>query len=102
MHTGPLEGRRGLLEPGGPTLGVDAIGTADLVLAPGLAVDPRGMRMGKGGGCYDRALGRVPVGTPVCVVLFDHERVDRVPSEPHDRQVNAVVTPTGLTPLPTG
>ncbi len=100
VHTGALAGRRGLLEPEGSTLGVDAIATADLVIAPGLAVDPRGMRMGKGGGCYDRALGRVPVGTPVCVVLFDHERVARVPAEPHDRPVNAVVTPAGWTPLP--
>lgn len=100
VHTGALEGRRGLLEPEGPTLGVDAIATADLVLVPGLAVDPRGMRMGKGGGCYDRALGRVPVGTPVCVVLFDHEVVPRVPVEPHDRPVNAVVTPSGSRSLP--
>ena len=100
--TPAARGPRGLLEPGGPTLGVDAIATADLVLAPGLAVDPSGMRMGKGGGCYDRALGRVPVGTPVCVVLYDHERVDRVPSEPHDRPVNAVVTPTGSDAAPDG
>ena len=99
VHTGALEGRRGLLEPDGPTLGVGAIATADLVLTPGLAVDPRGMRMGKGGGCYDRALARVPVGTPVCVVLFDHERIERVPTEPHDRPVNAVVTPSGWSRL---
>ena len=100
VHTGDLEGSRGLLEPSGPRLGVDAIATADLVLVPGLAVDGSGMRLGKGGGCYDRALGRVPVGTPVCVVLHDHEVVDRVPAEPHDRPVNAVVTPAGLRPLP--
>ena len=102
VHTGDLEGRRGLLEPDGPTLGVDAIATADLVVAPGLAVDGAGRRLGKGGGCYDRALGRVPVGTPVCVVLYDDEVVERVPAEPHDRVVNRVVTPSGLRPLPTG
>jgi 5-formyltetrahydrofolate cyclo-ligase len=101
VHTGALEGHRGLLEPDGPTLGVDAIATADVVLAPGLAVDDHGVRMGKGGGCYDRALGRVPVGTPVWVLLHDHERVARVPREPHDRPVNGVVTPSGWSPLPT-
>ena len=73
VHTGSLDRRRGLLEPAGPTLGVDAVATADVVLAPGLAVDRTGMRLGKGGGSYDRALGRVPVGTPVCVLLYDDE-----------------------------
>ncbi len=38
---------------------------------PGLAVDDDGMRLGRGGGCYDRALGRVPVGTFTCVLLYD-------------------------------
>jgi 5-formyltetrahydrofolate cyclo-ligase len=88
--------RMGLLEPAGPTLGVEAIARADVVLVPGLAVDPTGLRLGRGGGCYDRALTRVPVGTPVCALLFDEEIVDRVPAAPHDRRVNAVATPSGV------
>ena len=52
--------RLGLLEPVGPRLGVDAVATADVVLVPGLAVSPTGDRLGRGGGSYDRALGRVP------------------------------------------
>ena len=64
--------RRGLLEPVGPRLGLDAVATADLVLVPGLAVSPRAAD-GPGGGRYDRALGRVPVGTPVWVLLYDDE-----------------------------
>ncbi len=66
---GPLTARRGLLEPEGPPLGVDAIATADAVLVPGLAVSRDGARLGKGAGCYDRALGRVPTGTFTCVLL---------------------------------
>ena len=46
---------------------------ADLLLVPGLAVSRTGMRMGRGGGCYDRALARVPVGTPVWALLYDDE-----------------------------
>jgi len=91
--------RRGLLEPEGETLGVDAIATADVVLVPGLAVSPTGMRLGRGGGSYDRALGRVPVGTFTCALLFDDEVGLRVPAEPHDRPVRAVATPTGVTAL---
>ena len=62
---------RGLLEPTGRALGADAVATADVVLTPGLAVDRSGMRIGRGGGSYDRALGRVPVGTFVCTLLYD-------------------------------
>jgi 5-formyltetrahydrofolate cyclo-ligase len=90
---------RGLLEPDGETLGVGAIATADVVLVPGLAVSPTGMRLGRGGGSYDRALGRVPVGTFTCALLFDDEVGIRVPAEPHDRPVRAVATPSGVTPL---
>lgn len=87
---------RGLLEPTGPRLGREAVATADVVLVPALAVDRRGMRLGRGGGCYDRALGRVPVGTPVCALLHEGELVDEVPTEPHDRPVTAVALPSGI------
>ena len=88
--------RRGLLEPVGPSLGVDAIATPDVVLVPGLAVDASGIRLGRGGGSYDRALARVPVGTPVIVLLFDGEVLDAVPRDEHDRRVTGVVTPSGV------
>ena len=97
VHTGDLmPARRGLLEPGGPTVGPEAIAWADVVLLPGLAVDRTGMRLGRGGGSYDRALGRVPLGTPTIVLLYDGEILDRVPAEPHDRRVTHAVTPSGL------
>ncbi|WP_148613818.1 5-formyltetrahydrofolate cyclo-ligase [Nocardioides rubriscoriae] len=88
--------RFGLLEPTSRRLGVDAIGTADAVVVPGLAVSPTGLRLGRGGGSYDRALGRVPVGTFTCVALYDDEVGRDVPVESHDRPVTAAVTPSGL------
>lgn len=88
--------RRGLLEPVTARLGVDAVATADVVLVPGLAVGPDGTRLGRGGGSYDRALGRVPVGTFTCVLLYDDEVLPAVPTEPHDRPVTAAATPGGL------
>ena len=99
VYTGPADlmpAGRGLLEPPGPRLGVDAVATADVVLTPGVAVDRTGMRLGRGGGSYDRALGRVPVGTFVCTLLYDGEIVDRVPADVHDRPVTAAVTPRGV------
>ena len=97
VYTGDLvPARLGLLEPPGPRLGVDALATADVVLVPGVAVDPRGNRLGRGGGSYDRALGRVPVGTPVVVLLHDDELVEEIPVADHDRPVTAVATPSAL------
>jgi len=87
---------RGLLEPVGRPLGPEAIATADAVIVPGLAVDGTGLRLGRGGGSYDRALGRVPVGTFTCVVLNDEEVVASVPAAAHDRRVTAAVTPERL------
>jgi len=90
---------RGLLEPGGPRLGRDAIRTADVVLVPGLGVSPAGERLGQGGGCYDRVLPRVPTGTPVAVVLFDDEVGAAVPAEPHDVRVGFALTAGGVVAL---
>lgn len=89
---------RGLLEPDGARLGVRAVLQARVVLLPGLAVDGRGMRLGRGGGSYDRVLARLEeagAGAVLAVLLYDHEVVRRVPAEPHDRPVRAVVTPGG-------
>lgn len=102
-YSGPdalVSAGRGLLEPLGPRLGVEAVASADVVLSPALAVDRAGMRLGRGGGSYDRALGRVPVGTFVCALLYDGEVLDSVPAHPHDRRVTAAVTPSGLTRFP--
>lgn len=88
--------RFGLLEPSGPRLGPDSIATADAVLLPGLAVSPSGERLGRGGGSYDRALARVPVGTFTCVLLYDDEVGIAVPVEPHDRPVSAAASPGGV------
>lgn len=92
---------RGLLEPVGERLGVEAIGAADLVVVPALAVDRRGVRLGRGGGSYDRALPRA--GGQVVALLYDGELVDVLPSEPHDSRVALAATPAeGLVRLAGG
>lgn len=82
-------GRFGLSEPVGPRLGVDAIAGVDVVVVPGLAVDLSGVRLGQGGGSYDRALARTTV--PTVVPLYPGELVDALPAEPHDRRVAAAL-----------
>lgn len=117
-------GRRGTHSPAGPTLGAEAISAADAVLVPGVAVDRTGIRLGRGGGSYDRALERVnrmPATRPAqdhgitaanrpgparraftAVLLYDGEIVDALPHEAHDQRVDAAITPGGVTRFPSG
>jgi 5-formyltetrahydrofolate cyclo-ligase len=86
MARGPL----GIHEPASPEL----VETVELILVPGVAFDPAGGRLGRGGGYYDRilaALGDVPVRIGMA---FDFQVVSRVPVDRHDERVDAVVTET--------
>ncbi|MEU5040375.1 5-formyltetrahydrofolate cyclo-ligase [Streptomyces griseorubiginosus] len=96
-------GKMALFEPAGERLGPDAVTGADVVLLPGLAVDGRGMRLGRGGGSYDRVLARLEragARPALVVLLYDTEVVAEVPAEAHDRPVHLVVTPSGVRRFP--
>jgi 5-formyltetrahydrofolate cyclo-ligase len=84
----------------GATLGIAAVGQADALLVPALAVARDGTRLGRGGGSYDRALRRTRANIPVAALLFDGEIVDELPSDEWDMPVSAAVTPTGWYELP--
>jgi len=86
-------------------LGVDAVGRADAVLVPALAVAADGTRLGRGGGSYDRALPRVRPGVPIVALLYPEEVRVELPRETWDVPVTAYVTPDGWTsidPTPIG
>ena len=94
-------GPRGLLQPTEPVRGAETVSRADVVLVPALAVAADGVRLGRGGGSFDRALARVGGQVPTIGLLYDGELLPEVPAEPHDRAVRAVVRPShGLTWLP--
>ena len=76
------------------------LGPDDVVLVPALAAGRDGTRLGQGGGFYDRALADLPPhpeGPLVVAVVHDDELLaaGEVPSAPHDRRVDAVLTPSG-------
>ena len=86
-----LEVRRfGVREPrAGEVVGVDELAAA---LVPGVAFDPGGRRLGRGGGFYDRFLAGLPAGARRVGVCFARQVVERVPAAAHDERVGAVVT----------
>ncbi len=92
-------------EPAGPRLPVQELPGLELLLVPALAVDAAGMRMGKGGGYYDRFLAGFRAGgntAPAVGVVYDHEFAapGSWVSDSLDQPVNAVLTPTQWTELP--
>jgi 5-formyltetrahydrofolate cyclo-ligase len=70
------------------------LSSADAAFVPALAVDFSGNRIGKGKGFYDRALAATKVKT--IAVVFDDEILMQLPSEQHDKKVNAAISPSKL------
>lgn len=85
--------RFGLQEPPGPWLPPEEIARADVVLVPALAVDRDGVRLGRGGGFYDRSLVLCAPGTPLVAVVRDDEVVEELPHDPHDVPMTHALTP---------
>ena len=71
-------------------LGLEAVAQAQVVFVPAQAVDLQGHRLGRGKGCYDRALPRT--AALLVAVVHPWEVLDRpVPHATHDRTVHAVI-----------
>ncbi|MFE7745487.1 5-formyltetrahydrofolate cyclo-ligase [Nocardia sp. NPDC057455] len=87
--------RYGLLEPTGAVLPPDAVARARLILVPALAVDLRGVRLGRGAGYYDRTLPAARPDARLVAVVRDDELLDRLPEEPHDLRMGWALTPRG-------
>jgi len=83
----------GLSQPrrGDPEVPADRIdATIDLVLVLGLGFDRRGIRLGHGGGYFDRFFAAHPL--PAVGVAYELQMNERLPSEPHDLPMTVVVT----------
>jgi 5-formyltetrahydrofolate cyclo-ligase len=91
---------RGVREPSGPRLGVEAVRAAEVTLVPALGVDHRGVRLGRGAGYYDRSLVFAAPGALLLAVVRAAELVEYLPGLPHDVLMHGALTPAGLIRLP--
>ena len=64
----------------------------DLVIVPGVAFDLNKYRVGYGAGLYDRFLENKRTDTKAIGVAFDFQILDNVPTEPHDKQLDMIIT----------
>jgi 5-formyltetrahydrofolate cyclo-ligase len=69
-----------------------------LILVPLLAIDPRGHRLGQGGGHYDRVLPALrEAGAVLIGVGWDMQRLDfELPHEPWDVPLDGFASPSGV------
>ena len=71
--------------------------TPGLILAPLLAFDDFGGRLGQGGGFYDRTFAILPDVIRIGFA-YDGQRLDGIPMEAHDQRLHGVLTEVGYTP----
>jgi len=69
-----------------------AINEVDVIIIPGAAFDEAGNRIGYGGGFYDRLLAGLQRSIPVIAPTYEEQVIKSVPTEPHDRKVNIIIT----------
>ncbi|MBE0537712.1 MAG: 5-formyltetrahydrofolate cyclo-ligase [Phycisphaerae bacterium] len=94
LETGITTGASGLRNP---TTGIPMpLEDIDLVVAPGLAFDKSGNRLGRGGAYYDRFLASPQLSAAVCSLAFVEQIVEAVPMDGHDKSVDFIVTDEGL------
>ena len=80
----------------GKEIDISLLKKVDVVIVPALAIDFRGVRLGQGGGSFDRAL---PTLSGWKVALIDSVcfSEEELPEEKHDVRVDAAATEFGIT-----
>ena len=79
-----------ILEPKKECIKNVSIDDIDLIVVPGVAFDRNGNRMGHGKGYYDKLLSTTKATT--IGLCFGFQLVEKIPTEPHDKPVNILIT----------
>ncbi|PKP61756.1 MAG: 5-formyltetrahydrofolate cyclo-ligase [Alphaproteobacteria bacterium HGW-Alphaproteobacteria-9] len=81
----------GMMQPGAEAESL----TPDVLFVPLIGFTAALDRLGQGGGHYDRWLAEHP-GAQAIGLAWDAQLCESLPNEPHDRRLNAVITPTRI------
>ena len=66
-------------------------GDFNLIVVPGMAFDSNGHRLGRGRGYYDRFLAQHS-DVHTIGLCFDFQLLPEIPSEPHDRNIDEIIS----------
>jgi 5-formyltetrahydrofolate cyclo-ligase len=87
LESGPF----GMMQPGADAEALPP----DFLFVPLVGFTADGDRLGQGGGHYDRWLAEHP-GVPAIGLAWDAQLCESLPIEPHDRRLDAIITPTRI------
>jgi 5-formyltetrahydrofolate cyclo-ligase len=87
-------GKKGLLQPDLKNCSVIDGSEIDFALVPGLAFNRQGIRLGRGGGYYDRLLLQLGPKTFRIGCFFDCQLLPDLIQEPHDQLLDWILTET--------
>lgn len=87
-----------ILEPQGPAAPINNFPEISVLVIPAFAVSRSGIRLGKGGGFYDRLLSKLETQVKKIVLVFDNEIFEEIPHEPHDQKVDFIVSEKRVLP----
>ena len=85
-------GYMGIHEPKAGAARIVNINDIDLAVIPGTGFDPKGNRLGYGGGYYDRLLADTEKHIPTIALSFEEQITDEIPAEPHDIKMDIIIT----------
>jgi len=91
-------GAYGILEPQGEELAKPGDLDRLLICVPGLAFSVAGVRLGRGGGHYDRLLAVLAPPAVTVGLAYSFQLLDELPSKSHDRRLDFIVTESALHP----
>jgi 5-formyltetrahydrofolate cyclo-ligase len=89
-------GTFGLLEPTGSEIVPPAKLGRALICVPGVAFSLEGLRLGRGGGYYDRLLAATGSQVATAGLAYSFQVLDRLPESPDDRRLQLIVTESGV------
>ena len=89
-------GRFGILEPDRKNIFIGDRRQVQLLIVPGIAFDCLGNRIGFGAGYYDRFLSSFKHRPAAVSLAYSFQVLERLPADPLDVPVDAIITENGI------